>query len=78
MVKVSVADGKLLVEPDVFGVVEEIALSASVEVGAFWKSMCVLQAIRLVLADQNSPQPSFNRGVASEQVLVDQRVCAPQ
>ena len=55
MVKVSVADGKLLVEPDVFGVVEEIALSAGVEVGAFWKSMCVLQAMCCVLVDSRSP-----------------------
>ena len=39
MVKVSVADGQLLVEPELFGVVEEIAATAGLEVGKFWKSM---------------------------------------
>ena len=39
MVKVSVADGRLLVDPAVFGVVEEIAADAGVAVRDFWKRM---------------------------------------
>jgi hypothetical protein len=42
MVKVSVADGKLLVEPDVFVVVEEIATTAGVDLRGFWQSLHAL------------------------------------
>ena len=44
MVKVSVADGKLLVDPAVFGVVEEIAEGANVAVRiptCLWLCLCL-------------------------------------
>lgn len=44
MVKVSVADGRLLVDPAVFAVVEEIAQSAGVALRDFWKRMDELVA----------------------------------
>lgn len=36
------ADGKLLVEPDVFVVVEEIATTAGVDLRGFWQSLHAL------------------------------------